>query len=138
LVTDRYAKAITQLGDEKLDVRIGGIYALERVARDSRRDHAAVMEVLAAFIREHSPKLPPSEPRSGEHRQPIPADVKAVLTVIGRRFVTRDIRPIDLTGADLADARWPGAALAPAGWELDTGTGLLTAAGGDSAPTKAN
>ena len=31
-VTDRYTKAIEQLGSDKLDVRIGGIYALERVA----------------------------------------------------------------------------------------------------------
>ena len=38
-VTDRYTKAIEQLGSDKLDVRIGGIYALERVARDSARDH---------------------------------------------------------------------------------------------------
>jgi uncharacterized protein YjbI with pentapeptide repeats len=53
-VTDRYIRAIAQLGDEKLDVRIGGIYALERVARDSARDHPTVMEVLTAFIREHS------------------------------------------------------------------------------------
>ena len=30
-VTDRYTKAIDQLGSDKLDVRIGGIYALERV-----------------------------------------------------------------------------------------------------------
>ena len=97
-----------------------------------------MMEVLAAFIREHSPKLPLSEPRSGEHRQPIPADVQAALTVIGRRFVTRDIRLIDLAGADLTDARWSGAAPAPAGWELDASTGRLVAAGGDSAPTKAN
>ena len=34
-MTDRYTKAIKQLGSKKLDVRIGGIYALERVARDS-------------------------------------------------------------------------------------------------------
>ena len=53
-VTDRYTKAIEQLGSDKLDVRIGGIYALERVARDSARDHPAVVEVLAAFVREHS------------------------------------------------------------------------------------
>ena len=53
-VTDRYTKAIEQLGSDKLDVRIGGIYALERVARDSARDHPTVMEVLTAFIREHS------------------------------------------------------------------------------------
>jgi hypothetical protein len=37
-VTDRYTKAIEQLGSDKLDVRIGGIYALERVALDSPRD----------------------------------------------------------------------------------------------------
>ena len=53
-VTDRYTKAIEQLGSDKLDVRIGGIYALERVARDSAKDHPTVMEVLSAFIREHS------------------------------------------------------------------------------------
>ncbi len=53
-MTDRYTKATEQLGSDKLDVRIGGIYALERIARDSARDHPAVMEVLAAFIREHS------------------------------------------------------------------------------------
>src|ERR1035441_3413443 len=53
-VTDRYTRAIEQLGSDKLDVRIGGIYALERIARDSARDHPTVMEVLAAFIREHS------------------------------------------------------------------------------------
>ena len=53
-MTDRYTRAIKQLGSDKLDVRIGGIYALERIARDSARDHTTVMEVLAAFIREHS------------------------------------------------------------------------------------
>jgi len=34
-VTDRHTKAIQHLGSDKLDVRIGGLYALERVARDS-------------------------------------------------------------------------------------------------------
>jgi hypothetical protein len=45
-------KAIEQLGSGRLDVRIGGIYAVERTAHDSLRDHLAVLEVLAAFIRE--------------------------------------------------------------------------------------
>jgi hypothetical protein len=53
-LTDRYAKAIEQLGSAKLDVRLGGIYALERIANDSKRDHPTVVEVLSAFIREHS------------------------------------------------------------------------------------
>jgi hypothetical protein len=53
-ITERYAKAIEQLGSDKLDVRLGGIYALERIATDSERDHPTVVEVLSAFVREHS------------------------------------------------------------------------------------
>jgi uncharacterized protein YjbI with pentapeptide repeats len=88
-VTGRYTAAIEQLGSEKLDVRIGGIYALERVARDSARDHPAVMEVLAAFIREHSCE---GSPRP---------DVRAALSVITRRISAWDRQPVDLTGAKL-------------------------------------
>jgi len=51
-ITDRYTKAIEQLGSDKLDVRLGGIYALERIAKDSERDHPTVVEVLGAFVRE--------------------------------------------------------------------------------------
>jgi hypothetical protein len=47
-ITDRYAKAIEQLGTSNADVRIGGIYALERLARDSRVDHVTVVEVLTS------------------------------------------------------------------------------------------
>ena len=59
-MTDRYSAAIEHLGSENLAVRIGAIYALERIARDSRRDHPAIMDVLTAFIREESRK--PLEP----------------------------------------------------------------------------
>ena len=44
-ITDRYTKAIDQLGSEKLETRLGGIYALERIAVDSERD--AVREPVA-------------------------------------------------------------------------------------------
>ncbi|MGH3104581.1 MAG: hypothetical protein ACRDN6_10865 [Gaiellaceae bacterium] len=53
-ITDRFTRAIDQLGqpgDDKLAVRLGGIYALERIARDSREDHGPVIEVLTAFVR---------------------------------------------------------------------------------------
>ena len=101
-VTDRYIRAIEQLGSDKLDVRIGGIYALERVAWDSARDHPTVMEVLTAFIREHSREpWPPSGPDGAEpERMPRP-DVQAAATVVRRRNTGRDWRPVDLTGADL-------------------------------------
>jgi hypothetical protein len=104
-VTDRYTKAIAQLGDENLDVRIGGIYALERLARDSRRDHPTVMEVLTAYIRDRSHKRgPPSDPAAAKPDRSTQPDVEAALTVVGRRDATRDIRSIDLTGAILHGA----------------------------------
>lgn len=101
-VTDRYTKAIEQLGSDKLDVRIGGIYALERIARDSAKDHPTVMEVLAAFIREHSREpWPLPDPRDPEQQRLTRPDVQAAVTVVGRRDAKRDIEPIDLSGADL-------------------------------------
>jgi Pentapeptide repeats (8 copies) len=109
-VTDRYTKAVEQLGSDKLDVRIGGIYALERVARDSARDHAAVIEVLTAFIRDHSHgqwPVPEHHTDPAAPRATCP-DVQAALTVVGRRDVRRDIRPIDLSGANLLGANLSG------------------------------
>src|SRR5262249_28259945 len=51
-LTERFSKAVELLGSEKLDVRLGGIYALERIAQDSQKDHWSVMEILTAFVRE--------------------------------------------------------------------------------------
>lgn len=51
-ITDRYSKAVDQLGNENRSIRVGGIYALERIARDSPPDHWTIMEVLASFIRQ--------------------------------------------------------------------------------------
>ena len=38
LITDRFTKAVAQLGNSKEEVIIGGIYALERIAKDSPKD----------------------------------------------------------------------------------------------------
>lgn len=108
-VTDRYTKAIEQLGSDKVDVRIGGIYALEHVARDSPRDHPTVMEVLSAFIREHSREpWPPSSPEHGRDAEPRllrpRPDVQAAATVIGRRITRYDSQPVNLAGANLFGA----------------------------------
>ncbi|WRZ96419.1 pentapeptide repeat-containing protein (plasmid) [Streptomyces sp. NBC_01007] len=54
-VTDRYTKAIGQIASDKPVEQLGGIYALERIMRDSVKDHATIVEVLAAFVREHAP-----------------------------------------------------------------------------------
>lgn len=81
-ITDRINKAVEQLGAEKtvkvrgkdaegkditieetrpnLEVRIGAILSLERIAQDSTRydrgrDHVRVMEILCAYVRENAP-----------------------------------------------------------------------------------
>ena len=115
-VTDRYTKAIEQLGSDKLDVRIGGIYALERVARDSARDHPTVMEVLSAFIREHSHEAwPPSDhPASPAQIRSTGPDVQAAVTVVGRRDAKRDVERINLRRADFTRANLTGADLSRA------------------------
>jgi uncharacterized protein YjbI with pentapeptide repeats len=111
-VTDRYTKAIEQLGSDKLDVRIGGIYALERIAWDSAKDHPTVMEVLTAFIREHSREQWPSSDTGDEGQERLTRpDVQAAVTVVGRRDAERDILPIDLGGANLTHADLAGANL---------------------------
>jgi uncharacterized membrane protein (DUF485 family) len=69
-ITERYTEAIEQLGADKLDVRLGGIYALEGIAHDSKedrgyREHRTIMEVPSAFVREHSDlPTPTRSPRS--------------------------------------------------------------------------
>jgi hypothetical protein len=64
-ITNRFTQAIGQLGAMKaaepnLEVRLGGIYALERIARDSPRDHWTIMEVLTAYVRENAPTPEPT------------------------------------------------------------------------------
>ena len=129
LITERFTRAVEQLGAEKtplkgrskdeddrrtapnIEVRLGAIYALERIARDSERDHVPVMETLCAYIRENARTEPPRDfplpilQRSeGEtaassaangvreamaeffgEAQPLRADIQAVFSVIARR-----------------------------------------------------
>ena len=48
-----------------IEVRMGGIFALERIGKDSPDDHLQIMEILTAYIRENAPASSaenPSEP----------------------------------------------------------------------------
>ncbi len=102
-VTDRYTKAIEQIGEpdpEKVAVRLGGIYALERIAVDSARDHSTVVEVLSAFVleRTHTPAMPKAK---GMPVGRPAADVQAVLRVLGRLPSREGIPRAHLPGAHL-------------------------------------
>ena len=53
-ITDRFTKAIEQLGSDKIEVRLGAIYALSRLAKESEKDHESIMKIFASYIRENS------------------------------------------------------------------------------------
>ncbi|MGY5210076.1 pentapeptide repeat-containing protein [Nocardia gipuzkoensis] len=108
-ITDRFGKAIEHLGSDKIDIRLGAIYALERLARDSPADHPTVFEVLSSFIRTHAPVWPLSGPPCGYRNVPaenvIAVDIQAAVTVIGRRDSSHDgPNPIDLSKSCLVVA----------------------------------
>ncbi|WP_309238180.1 pentapeptide repeat-containing protein [Actinoplanes aureus] len=94
---DRFVKAIDQLGqegDDKLSIRLGGVYALETLMRESVDDRDTVIEVLCAFIRTHAPRpdpIPKTVPTS-------PEDVRAAISVLGRRLAPQSHRYLNLSG----------------------------------------
>lgn len=57
-VTDLYTKAVEQLGSEKAPVRLGGMYALERLAQNVPGQRQTIVNVLCAYLR--MPYLPPA------------------------------------------------------------------------------
>ncbi|MGW0091382.1 pentapeptide repeat-containing protein [Streptomyces sp. NPDC003328] len=71
------------LGDDKMDVRLGGIYALQRIMQDSIRDQPTIANVLATYVRTHAAKPPATG-------QDVPADVQAALAVLAARDTRHD------------------------------------------------
>lgn len=92
-VTDRYTKAVGHLGEAQMPVRVGGLYALERIAMDSARDRDTIIYVLGAFVRERSVvrRDPPDRPAE---------DVRAAIRVAGRLLSSSAVK-FNLCGADL-------------------------------------
>jgi hypothetical protein len=85
-ITESYSMAVEQLAHEKIEVRLGGIYTLERISRESPDDYWTVMETLTAFVRELARwKEPDAEKSEVTAPKTPPSDIAAVLTVILRR-----------------------------------------------------
>jgi DNA-binding XRE family transcriptional regulator len=124
-VTERFTKAIDQLGSVRadgspnLEIRLGGIYALEEIGQSYPAYYWTVMDVLTAYVRQRAP-WPPADANAAP-----PAartDVQAALRVLGRRRAppphadaTRPRPRLDLRAADLREAELYDANL----WEAD-------------------
>jgi uncharacterized protein YjbI with pentapeptide repeats len=103
LITERFTRSIEQLGNKEETIRIGGIYALERIANDSPRDGWTIMEVLSSFVRgkqsikgQDSVAKPPA----------IRTDSQAALTAISRRQIDLETEQqfLDLSFTNLCES----------------------------------
>ncbi len=117
-ITERFTRATDQLGSDQIVVRLGGIYALERIAKDSPTDAGTIAEILGSYIRQHAP-LPGCGDASGAppdivdvpHLVARAADVQAALTVLARNAIRPEAEPLELLGVDLRRANLMGAHL---------------------------
>jgi hypothetical protein len=139
---ERFARALDQLGSEQLDVRLGGIYGLERVAATAATqlsqngayyrgpeattgsgglrgaeppasDRVQVFEILSAYVRTTSHR-PAVGPPGATDLQVSQPDVHAAAVALARRTVLAGDPPLDLTGSLLPAARLGWARLAGA------------------------
>jgi hypothetical protein len=99
-VTDRFVKALEQLGSDEPHSRIGAVYALEHVMRDSARHHNDVSEVLAAFVRHDAPASSETGPLPDKPDR----EVQAALTALTCRPYRVGQKDLDLSGVHLAGA----------------------------------
>ncbi len=108
-VTDRFTRAVDQLGSTSEDVQLGGIYALAQISRDSDEERDAIHEILAAYVRNHAPWTqrhdtgPVDVDAIRRLRERAPG-VQAAMLVLGRR--TRPTgSPLGLMGTNLQRMR---------------------------------
>jgi Pentapeptide repeats (8 copies) len=134
---ERFARALDQLGSEQLDVRLGGIYGLERIAARgagaataayrppgteeppgpgwwAAQDRVQVFEILSAYVRTTSHRPPVGPGGAGAALQVSQPDVHAAVVALARRTVLAGDPPLDLSGSRLPQARLGWARLAGA------------------------
>ncbi|MBU2667057.1 pentapeptide repeat-containing protein [Actinoplanes bogorensis] len=111
-ITDLYTKAVEQLGAESPAVRMGGMYALERIAQSNVDQRQTIVNVICAYLR--TPFTPPSPDPSSADAQ---GQQELQVRLTAQSILTGHLRPsaagslfwpgidLDLTGATLAEWR---------------------------------
>ena len=133
LLNERYQKGAEMLGSGVLSVRLGGIYALQRLAEEHPEQyHVQIMRLLCAFVRH--PTKDDGGAAKPDEKDRLREDVQAVMTAIGTRSETGlvlekkagfmlDLHGADLAGVSLFEANLSGAYLVNA--DLSSKSGNL-------------
>jgi uncharacterized protein YjbI with pentapeptide repeats len=66
-ITELYTKAVEQLGSPQAPVRLGGLYALERLGQAVTDHRQTIVDVICAYLR--MPYTPLADPHPSEERQ---------------------------------------------------------------------
>ncbi|MFF0012916.1 pentapeptide repeat-containing protein [Streptomyces sp. NPDC005374] len=103
-ITDRYAKAVDQLGNKDPSVRAAAMFALARVSQDSERDRDTIIQAISAFARSNSPR-PVSQEEMKRQRGDRPrADILAAMIALGRINLQGEARRLRLDEVYLVNA----------------------------------
>ncbi len=128
-ITERFTRAVEQLGatdkdgNPAIEIRLGGIYALERIANESEKDYWPIMEILTAYVRKNSCVDKDNRKKVGHKGQyEASIDIQTILTVIGKyehSYNSELINSLDLhntclRGVRLRDGHLEGANLVDA------------------------
>lgn len=114
-LTNRFIQATSQLGAElkdgerNVEVRLGGIYALNRISHDWPKDYWPIAEILTAYVR-HNAKWKDASIASDRSQ----TDIQAILTVLGHHAPPggfTEQNKLDLRFADLRDLEFYNARL---------------------------
>jgi hypothetical protein len=111
-ITDRFSRAVAQIGDQSPDVRIGGLYALERISLDAPSYRGVIVEVVHRYIHGRADDMTTRSARPPVDEGTVDRDVQVALTILGRRpGRERETRRLSLWGRDLPGAQLDGAKL---------------------------
>lgn len=128
-ITERFTRAVDQLGaidqsgNPAIEIRLGGIYALERIANESDKDYWPIMEILTAYVRKNSSievgdnnkvthismDIQANESTKCEvsNVRTVSLDIQAILAVLGKQknhFKNEESNCINLHGTRLEGA----------------------------------
>jgi len=120
-ITERFTRAVEQLGavdkdgNPAIEIRLGGIYALERIANESDKDYWPIMDILTAYVKKNA-SIEDSKVRK---QNKVRLDIQVILIVIGRcKYPISDgvyyrldlsnifVREVDLQEASFVDVEF--------------------------------
>ncbi len=99
LVTEQISRAINQIGAYKqtsdgqkyepnVEVRLGGLYSLQRIMRDSPKDEESIARIFYAYVRENTKRDRVEQPKPNsldmDKIDQLPEDIEAAINIISQ------------------------------------------------------